>query len=492
MGVMDNNIDNPIKKITYHFSIPFFFLRDVVIYGFTNIIGRFINYLFVPLYTRVMSPHDYGDIITFYSVMSFAYVVAIFSMESSFLNYSNEYDEKKVFSTTYFVVIVFSVIVGVGGGLLLTSPLWNFNFLYSFLFFMILLMDGASYLPYAYLRKLKMSITFSLVKMAGITVNVFLTIIFYIVLRKQNPEYVFIANAGGSALSLLLLLPFILKRISIPDIHTKLAIRTIKYAFPLVVTALAGMINDNIDKILVSILHPGDEIEKMKATGIYGACYKISVIILIVTGAIRMAMEPIAYEYLGQKNKITSFRRISYASLYLVGAAALSTIIYLPYIKFFVAPSYYEGLRIVPVVSFAYLFYAIVYVNSFWYKIRGSTYWGSIIGITGAIITIILNVVLIPKMGYMGGAWATLITYITMSVLSFLLSIKYFPIHTTKSITMPVVSAFVIYLIWHSINKEFINTDWIKTILGTLLIFIYLITFFITGGNLREVRHEKI
>lgn len=422
---------------------------QTVVYGLPSIVGRLLNYLLVPLYTYTFKPADYGVVNLLYAYVSFLNIVLTYGMETSLFNFSRLKDDKqKVFSTiftsvTITSVIFFLVISMFRGGIaqLIKVPehpeyvLWIAS---------ILSADAISAIAFAKLRERNKARKFATIKSVNIVLNILLNVFFIWLCPKimkhpdsaiygfinnvYNPHigigYIFISNLAASVITLAILSPDLFKA----GIHfdKELWRKMMPYALPLLVAGLAGQVNDTMDRILLTWLLPGKT--GMEQTGIYGACYKISIILMLFIQAYRYAAEP----YFFANAKDPDFKK-NYALItkyFIIGCLIifLVTMLNISWIQRYIGQSYRVGLKVVPILLIANMCLGIFFNLSMWYKLTHKTIYGLYLTIIGATITIVLNIIWIPTIGYMGCAWATLICYATCMILSYLWSIKHFPV----------------------------------------------------------------
>ena len=432
-------------------------LKDIagqtVVYGLPSIIGRLLTYLLVPLYTYTFSTADYGTVNALYAYVSFLNIVLTYGMETSLFNFSRlQEDKQKTFSTIYTSVSVTSVIF------LLFAFVFKNNIAqlvrvpehpeYIIWIAGILSTDAISAIAFAKLRERNKARRFAMVKSVNIVLNLVLNIFFIAICPKiiedpgnplygvvkniYNPNigigYIFISNLAASIIALAMLLPEMLKA----GIHfdKELWKKMMPYAMPLLVAGFAGMINETLDRILLTWLLP-EEIGRQQ-TGIYGACYKISLILTMFVQAYRYAAEP----YFFANSKDPDFKKnyavITKYFIIICLLIFLGTMLNISWIQYFIGEKFRSGLKVVPILLIANLFLGIFYNLSIWYKLVNKTVYGTYLTVIGASITIILNCIWIPSTGYfagyMGSAWATLICYATCMILCFVWSRKHFPV----------------------------------------------------------------
>ena len=431
---------------------------QTAIYGIPSILGRILGYLLVPLYTRVFAPGEYGTVNVFYSYASFLMVILTYGMETAFFRFNEqETDKEKVFSTGMISLLLtssaFLALVTLYSGTIARVIDYADHNEYVIWFGWILVLDSVSSIPFARLRAQNKAQRFAKIKMAGIVINIFLNLFFillcpYILKHSGNSapgsfisliyrtdwgiEYIFISNLIASSIVLLLLLPEI--------ISTKWVIdpsfwkRMLLYAFPLLFAGMAGIVNETFDRLLLRYLLPRDVASYN--VGIYAACYKISILMTIFIQAYRYAAEPFFFAQSREKDAKVTYARIMDYFIIVVALIFLVTMVYL---DDFIMPAlvdkqYWSGRGVIPVLMLANLFLGVYYNLSIWYKLTGKTSWGAWLSAIGAVITLALNFWWIPLSsdhliyGYYGSAWATLICYGSMMILSYLIGQKFFPV----------------------------------------------------------------
>ncbi len=434
--------------------------QQTAIYGIPSILGRILGYLLVPLYTRVFLPEAYGVVNVFYSFASFLKVILTYGMETAFFRFNEqEQDKEKVYSTGMISLLLSSVVfllfVSLFSGSIARWIDYPEHQNYILWFAWILALDAIAAIPFAKLRAQNKAKRFAAVNMANICINIGLNL-FFIVLcplilahnsqgtaaRAVNLiyrsdwgiEYIFISNLVASIITLLLLLPQMIKIQW--KIDTGLWRRMFFYAFPLLFAGMAGIINETFDRIMLRYLLPGSDAMATYQVGIYAACYKISILMTIFIQAYRYAAEPFFFSKSRDKDAKAVYARIMDYFIIIVSFIFLLTMVYLDdfIMPVLVGKSYWEGKIVIPVLMLANLFLGVYYNLSIWYKLTGKTSWGAWLSAIGAVITIVLNFWWIPRSadhlihGYYGSAWATLICYGSMMVLSYLIGQKHFPV----------------------------------------------------------------
>lgn len=489
---------NPLKKLA----------SQTAIYGLSSIVGRLLNYLLVPLYTRVFTPEQYGVVTEMYAYVSFLIIILTYGMETAFFRYTqNESDKEKVYSTTLISIlsssIFFIIIINIFAESIAKIIGYENKSNYIIWFAWIIGLDAISAIPFAKLREQKKAKKFAAYRLLNIFVNIFFNLFFILFLPKAyansnslfhqlalsiyNPHmgegYVFVSNLISSIFTLLLFFPSFIK---INWTFDKLLWKKmIRYALPLLIAGLAGMTNETMDRILIKYLLPADI--SMIQLGIYGACYKVSILMTIFTQAFRFAAEPF---FFAQEKESGSGKLYADVMKYftIVGMVIfLGIMLFIDIVQQFVGEQYRVGIGVVPILLLANVFFGMFFNLSIWYKLSGETKYGAFLSIFGAILTIVLNIILIPKMGYMGAAWATFICYLSMLIASYLIGQKkYYIPYQVWHIVRIILLALLLYVL--SIYIEPYISIFVKYVLNsTFLIFYLLLLFFLERPKKRNL-----
>ncbi len=461
---------------------------QTAVYGFSSMLGRLLNYLLVPLYTRVFHPGEYGVVTEFYAYVTFLLVVLTYGMETGFFRFSESKDGfDKTYATTltslFFTSMSFLVLIN-----LFAQPLAGLvehpaHPEYIRWFGFILAFDAFSAIPFAKLRQQNKAWRFAIIKSINIGVNIGANLFFLLLcpaVAKSNPDafilqiynpaigvgYIFISNLIASSVTLLALLPDIF---DVKYQFDKALLRKMLwYSLPLLIGGLAGMVNETIDRVLLKYLLPGNKDFVMSQLGIYGANYKLAIMMTIFIQMFRYAAEPFFFSEAKSKASKNLFAEVMLYFVLFGLLIFLGITGYIDIVKHFIDSDYHEGLKIVPILLAANLFLGIYFNLSVWYKLNNKTRYGAWMAIFGAIITLVLNIILIPHIGYMGSALATLVCYFSMMLISWYLGRKHYPIpYNLKKIAMYVAIAAGIYIIFTWSNQQ---TDWIKYGLNSILI----------------------
>ncbi|MFP4024786.1 MAG: lipopolysaccharide biosynthesis protein [Thiohalospira sp.] len=447
---------NQIKKLA----------GQTLIYGLSNMLGRFLNYLLVPLHTIVLGKFYYGKLTYIYSSTAILLVILTYGLETGFFRFASKKEENynTVLGTSlYSILFTTSLFLALS---LFFKQYWvNYfevdNFRIVIYFILILSFDVINSIPFAKLRIDERPVKFMIIKVAGIGINIFLNLFYLYVCRRffqlgydnffaniYNPdlvlEYVLIANFVSSAITFLLLLPEIFK----VKLHFDFSLlkRLLNYSYPILLIGLAGMLNDNIDKLLIpKLINDPNPVEQL---GIYGANFKLSVLMVLFIQMYRYAAEPFFFKNAESEDAKELYGKVMTYFIIFGLLIFLGVNFYIDIFKYFIDKDFWEGLKVVPILLFAKLLFGILFNLSIWYKVTDRTKFGIIIAGTGAVITIIANIILIPKIGYYGSALASLASYIVMLAISYYLSQKYYPIpYEFKKIGIYVILAFIFYFI---------------------------------------------
>jgi len=419
---------------------------QTAVYGLSQIVGRFVNYLLVPLHTALFTTSTYGVNSLLYSYVTFFNALLTYGMETAFFRFSQKSENPQDVYRTALSSLIGTSVLFVVLFTLFSQPIANAIQIpnhpeYVIYFTFIIALDAISALPFAYLRQQNKALKFAVIKNINIFTNILLNLYFLLLCPwvKQeyqvllpffsgevNVGYIFMANLGASIITLPLLFTEILaiRNASFNKIMWK---QMLRYGLPLMVVGFAGMINEALDRIIISYSY-SDTQKGLEATGIYGANYKLSILMSLFIQAFRYAAEPFFFNQANVDDKRTIYAQVmNYFVLVCLGLF-LIVMLYIDVFKHFIHQNYWEGLHIVPILLIANLFLGIYFNLSIWYKLSDQTNKGAIISIVGAIITIVANIILVPIMGYTGSAWATLICYIAMVVICYVVGAIYFPI----------------------------------------------------------------
>ena len=456
---------------------------QTIVYGMGTVIPRLLNYAILTFYyTRLFTVEQFGVITELYAYVTFLMVILTFGTETGFFKFSSGKSDDTVFSTlvgflfstsTLFIFFILSTrntiseILDYSGNVEFISMLG-----------IIVGIDAFSTIGFAKLRLEENGIKFSMLKIINVLATIFFVLFFYewlphmiensvfalFIDLRSDVTYVLLSNLLASFLVLVLLLPeyFNIKfRFKI-----ELLREILLYSLPLLVSGLAGIINETLDRVLLRhLIKNGDE--AIYALGIYGANYKIAVLILIFIQMFRFAIEPFYFSYYENKDHKIIYAQIMRLFIAVLLILSMIIIFYIDFIKYFIDAKFHEGLRIVPVILVSYIFYGVFFNLSIWYKLTKRTIYAIFLTSVGAIITILINMLFVSRFSYMASAYGHLFSYAFMMVLSYLVGRRYFKIdYKLKRIFEYVVVALVIFAIQYLTNT--INLRYILS--GILII----------------------
>ncbi len=443
--------------------------KDTAIYGMSSIIGRFLNWCLVPMYTTLFDSTEYGIVTYIYSVTALLLIILTYGMETGFFRFANHEDWNNpamVYSTsmtslgvTSMIFIVLSCVFCV--------PLSNIaecpgHPSYIWMMAIAVGVDAYTAIPFSYLRFKKRPVRFATLKLINIGLNIGLNLFFLILcpwLDKvapgsvdmfYNPDYgigyIFLSNMISSLATLLMLYPEITNETW--SFNGELLKRMLRYSFPLLILGIAGVMNQSIDKIIYPWLVT-DHAQAMADLGIYGANYKIAIVMVMFIQAFRFAYEPFIFANNKEADGSRKTEAYSQAMTFFIIFALfifMGVMFYIDILKYFISPAYFSGLKVVPIIMIAELFFGIFFNLSVWYKLTDKTIWGTWFSLGGLAVTLLLNITLVPRMGYLGCAWAAFFCYATMMVASYFTGRKRFPIpYKVGRIASYVIIAAVLY-----------------------------------------------
>ena len=461
---------NPLKQLA----------GQTAIYGLSSIVGRFLNYLLVPLHTAQFITLQYGIITEMYAYVAFLVVLLTYGMETAYFRFSSteEFDKKSVYGTAVFSLLA-STTVFIAFATTFSIPIAEWlhypnHTEYIIWFAIIVGLDAVSAIPLARLRAENKAKTFTAVNIANVAVNIGLNVFWvgycmpvyeeggrgFLIENFYNPEigvgYVFIANLVASVCKFLLLTPIMLKAGF--NFQFKVLKKLLWYGSPLLLAGLAGIVNETIDRIMLKRMLWDDlgEVGTLSQLGIYGACYKISIIITLFIQAFRYAAEPFFFSQENQKNAKDTYAKVMNYFVIVCTVIFLGVMLFLDIIKHFLQnEDYWQGLGVVPILLMANIFLGIYFNLSIWYKLTNKTIYGAYLSVFGALITIALNYWLIPKIGYMGSAWATLACYVSMVIASYIIGQRHYKVnYDLRKILLYIAMALGLYFL-----SDFLKPD---------------------------------
>lgn len=480
---------NPIKKL----------LGQTAIYGLPSILGRLLNYLLVPLHTKVIDPEKYGVVSELYAWVAFLIVILTFGMETSFFKFLHEKeDREEVFRNSFLTVIginvAFFAVMLFFNQNIADAMLYSDHNEYIILLIAIVCIDAVTSLPLAKLRAEERAARFATIQFASIGVNILLNVILIgFVVDRSNPEeavfFILIANLLSSLVKPVMLYKDFLNLKW--TYNVQLAKEMLKYAAPLVIAGFAGIINETIDRILLKhVTHAsGKSIEySMIQVGIYSACYKLAMLVTILLQAYRYAAEPFFFAQAKNQDKNKVYSKVMNYFIAMVCAVFLLVTLNIDIFKHFISrESYWVGLSVVPILLLGNIFLGIYYNQSIWYKLSGQTKFGAYIAIGGASLTIIINLLFIPTYGYMACAWATMIVYGAQMVASYILGQKYYPIKYNLRKFMVYLGS-TLLLFWISTWFSFEPGGIVKCLFNNFLLLLFVGIFWFLEDPLKSLK----
>jgi len=462
--------------------------KDTAIYGLSSIVARFINYLLVPIQTArfAASGGEYGIITNVYAYVSLLIILLTFGMETTFFRFMSKEgeDPKKVYSTALTMVMMTSLISAMLLMIFLypiaTAAGYADHPEYVAVMYVTVAIDAFMAIPFAYLRYLHKPIRFALLKIINILLNITLNLLYLIVLPSLklnlfgiydeqftlDVAYVFYINLFCTCATLLMLwkewtaVPF--------KIDRETCKRMLSYTWPLLVMGFAGQLNQAASQILFPYLFDGSQEEARAQLGTYGACIKIAMIMVMITQAFRFAYEPFVFGKSREKDNRETYAQAMKFYLIFTLLAFLVVMGYLDILKYLIGESYWDGLRVVPIVMAAEIMFGVFFNLSFWYKLTDRTIWGAYFSGIGAIVLIVIDILLIPRFSYMACAWAGFAAYATSMLLSYFIGQRYYPI----AYPIRQMSQYVILTIILFIGMQYASNMlplWAALIINTLL-----------------------
>ena len=441
---------------------------ETVIYGVPSIIGRFLNWWLTPLYAWIFLPDEFGILSNVLAYVAFLQVVLTYGMETSYFRFAGRSEHpEKVFSTTMislgvtsllFIVVVFGFSQNISGWI-------GYEGHRNYIIWMgiTVALDALSAIPFAKLRLESRPVRFAVLKTVNIALSIALNLFWILLCPKilrSNPHsiirfiynphigigYAFLSYLVASGVTLFLFLPDLSLKRSNFDRH--LLLKMLKYGWPILVIGVAGMVNLNIDKILLPKLLV-NSVNPIFELGVYSASGKLAILMALFIQAFRFSFEPFLFSHYKNEDSKKVYAVIMKYFVILGLIIFLGVMFYMDVLKFFIGSvqsGYHEGIKVVPWLLMGNLFLGIFYTQSLWYKLTDQTYFGARFAIVGAVITIALNFLLIPRFGYMACGYAFFTASLVMTVISYFVGQKYFPVkYDLKEIGTYLIVALILY-----------------------------------------------
>lgn len=480
--------------------------KETLFYGMGSVLPKLLSW-FLSLYWAFALPEvsDIGVLTVFYAWVALLQVILTYGMETGFFRYANkENDPVRVFSTT-FISIAFTTLLFFITALSLLEPAAfalggvAMKPHYLLMLVIILCLDVLGAIPFANLRFKKRPIRFAMIKIVNVVLTIIFNLFFFLAcpwLQKISPEsfswfdsshgvdYVLISNLAASVIQFLMVSPELRIRFTFDRVLLR---KILQYSFPILILGVAGILNQTVDRIIFRWVYP-DKASALTELGIYGQNFKIAVIMVMFTQAFRYAFEPFIFA----RNKGADDDRKSFsdATKYFIIFGLLIFLVtagYIDIIKYLIPEKYHIGLKVVPIVLMGELFFGIYFNLSLWYKLTDKTRWGAYMSIFGFIVTIIINILFIPRFGYMACAWASFIANFSMMLVSFFLGQKNYPIpYNIRSAGLFFLLSIILFA-GITLVFKFVPGLWFRLLANTLLIAVYIFVVVKKELPLREL-----
>lgn len=487
--------------------------KETAIYGVSSIVGKFLNWLLVPLYTYVLQQQsDYGIVTNLYAWTALLLVILTYGMETGFFRFANKEGENSqtVYSTLLIALFTTSLLFA------LACVIWRIPIANALgypthsefiaLLGIVVAMDAFASIPFAYLRYKKRPLQFAILKLLFVFLNIALNLFFLVLCPKiqdwtiinswYNPDYgvgyVFVANIMATAIQTLCLLPSMIEGFRNEPKAINQEPRTIfswqllrqmlRYSLPLLVLGVCGIMNQTLDRILFPFFYDGADAQAQ--LGIYGACFKVAMVMMMFTQAFRYAYEPFVFAKHKDKKSVEAYADAMKYYIIFSYMILLGMIFYLDLLKFIIAPSYWEGLKVVPVVLWTYIFQGVYFNLSFWYKLTDKTQWGAYFSIIGVVITFALQAIFVPRIGYMASASSSTVCYLVIMLLSYFVGRKHLEIpYDIRRIGIYTLIVVTLLAGYYALAHFLPINEWTKMGIGTILLIIYCAIFYCLDGK---------
>ena len=456
--------------------------RDTAIYGLSSIVGRFLNYLLMPLYTHVISASQggYGVVTNLYAYTALVLVMLTFGMETTFFRFVNKEDDKPdtVFTTAFALVtaLALAFLLGVWWQADGIAALLGYSGHVSYILMMAMVvsLDAIQAIPFCLLRYQGHAVRFACLKLLFIVLNIGLNLYFFLWVGVTDVWYVFMLN---------LVCTGIISFFFVPDLlrirwHFSLSLlwRMLGYSWPILVLGIAGILNQAVDKMIYPLVCP-DQAEGIRQLGIYGACVKVAMIMAMITQAFRYAYEPFVFARSRDADQRQTYALGMKYFIIFTLLAFLCVMGGMPLLKHLIGAGYREGLGVVPIVMAAEIMMGVYFNLSFWYKLIDKTIFGAVFSLAGCTVLIAVNVLFIPRYGYMACAWGGFLGYATAMVLSYVVGQHYSPIrYPLGSIAVYVLLAAFLYGLmtlvpvqWPDVARLAVNAVLVMAYVGHVL-----------------------
>ncbi|MDD6129857.1 MAG: lipopolysaccharide biosynthesis protein [Prevotellaceae bacterium] len=456
--------------------------RDTAIYGLSSIVGRFLNYLLMPLYTHVISASQggYGVVTNLYAYTALVLVMLTFGMETTFFRFANKGDDEPdtVFTAAFALVtaLALAFLLGVWWQADGIAALLGYSGHVSYILMMAMVvsLDAIQAIPFCLLRYQGHAVRFACLKLLFIVLNIGLNLYFFLWVGVTDVWYVFMLNLVCTGIISFFFVPDLL-RIRW-HFSLSLLLRMLGYSWPILVLGIAGILNQAVDKMIYPLVCP-DQAEGIRQLGIYGACVKVAMIMAMITQAFRYAYEPFVFARSRDADQRQTYALGMKYFIIFTLLAFLCVMGGMPLLKHLIGAGYREGLGVVPIVMAAEIMMGIYFNLSFWYKLIDKTIFGAVFSLAGCTVLIAVNVLFIPRYGYMACAWGGFLGYATAMVLSYVVGQHYSPIrYPLGSIAVYVLLAAFLYGLmtlvpgqWPDVARLAVNAVLVMAYVGHVL-----------------------
>ena len=486
--------------------------KETAIYGVSSIVGKFLNWMLVPLYTYVLQQQsDYGIVTNLYAWTALLLVVLTYGMETGFFRFANKEGEnaQTVYSTSLIALFTTSLLFAVAC-VVCQVPIANAlgypaHSEFIALLGIVVAMDAFASIPFAYLRYKKRPLQFAALKLLFVFLNIVLNLFFLVLCPKiqdwgiisawYNADYgvgyVFVANILATGIQTLCLLPAVgegFRSLGVQEFRSSgvfswgLLKQMLRYSLPLLVLGVCGIMNQTLDRILFPFFYDGADAQAQ--LGIYGACFKVAMVMMMFTQAFRYAYEPFVFAKHKDRESVEAYADAMKYYIIFSYMILLGMIFYLDLLKFIIAPSYWEGLKIVPIVLWTYIFQGVYFNLSFWYKLTDKTQWGAYFSLIGVVITFGLQAMFVPRIGYVASAASSTVCYLVIMLLSYFIGRKHLEIpYDLRRIGIYTLLVVTLLAVYYSLAQLLPMNEWAQMGVGSVLFIIYCVLFYRLDGR---------
>ena len=486
--------------------------KETAIYGVSSIVGKFLNWMLVPLYTYVLQQQsDYGIVTNLYAWTALLLVILTYGMETGFFRFANKEGEnaQTVYSTSLIALFTTSLLFAVAC-VVCQVPIANAlgypaHSEFIALLGIVVAMDAFASIPFAYLRYKKRPLQFAALKLLFVFLNIVLNLFFLVLCPKiqdwgiisawYNADYgvgyVFVANILATAIQTVCLLPAVgegFRSLGVQEFRSLgvfswgLLKQMLRYSLPLLVLGVCGIMNQTLDRILFPFFYDGADAQAQ--LGIYGACFKVAMVMMMFTQAFRYAYEPFVFAKHKDRESVEAYADAMKYYIIFSYMILLGMIFYLDLLKFIIAPSYWEGLKIVPIVLWTYIFQGVYFNLSFWYKLTDKTQWGAYFSLIGVVITFGLQAVFVPRIGYVASAASSTVCYLVIMLLSYFIGRKHLEIpYDLRRIGIYTLLVVTLLAVYYGLAQLLPMNEWAQMGVGSVLFVIYCVLFYRLDGR---------